>query len=497
MKKIFSSFYARLSIVFLIMLVIMGTVQMLMSVHSSIGFVKQADQKMNSDLAEAIAVEFEPLIKDSIDMGGIEHMMHYLMVMNPHIEIYLLDSSGTIMAFFAVPAEKVERETVNLKPLKKFIQAKEPLSILGDDPRNLDREKPFSVAPIRIMNSVNGYIYVILGGERYDNASSEIKKGFLMSTAARGLLVSLLFTAIIGLFLFFFMTRRLSAVRNVVIGFKEGDYDRRLPEKSDDDFGQLSKAFNQMADTIVDNMDVLKRNDDLRRELVANVSHDLRSPLASIQGYLETIMLKLDSLSPEELRHFVQISIDNVDSLGTLVAELFELSKLDAHQIQPSQEIFSVSELVQDVAIKFGPEVKEKGIDIKTNLDQNLPMAKGDIGMIERVLTNLIENAIRYSPEHGEVLIQSSRANGSVRVKIADSGPGIPEADLPHIFDRYYHGKRSGAKGKSGAGLGLAISKKILELHGSDIKVETALNSGTTFYFDLATSQNRLPAEKI
>jgi signal transduction histidine kinase len=426
-------------------------------------------------------------------MGGIEHMMHYLMVMNPHIEIYLLDSTGSIIAFFAVPDEKVQRESVHLEPLKKFIDADEPVSILGDDPRNPERLKPFSAAPIRIMNRINGYIYVILGGEQYDNASQEIKKGFLMSTAARGLLVSLLFTAIIGLVLFFFMTRRLHAVRNVVIGFKEGDYHKRLPEKSDDDFGQLSRAFNQMADTIVGNMDELKRTDDLRRELVANVSHDLRSPLASIQGYLETIMLKMESLSPEELKGFVQISLDNVNKLGRLVAELFELSKLDAHQIEPKQEIFSVSELVQDIAMKYKPEVEEKGIDIKTELDQNLPMARGDIGMIERVLTNLIENAIRYTPEHGAVLIQSRRENGSVRVKVADSGPGIPETDLPHIFDRFYHGRGGGIRGESGAGLGLAIAKKILELHGSDIKVETGPNMGTSFYFDLATLQQKLP----
>ncbi|MBD3217572.1 MAG: HAMP domain-containing protein, partial [candidate division Zixibacteria bacterium] len=273
MKKLFSSFYARLSAVFLILLLIMAGIHMLISVQSSISFVKEADQRMNTDLADAIALEFEPFIGDSLDMEGIKHMMHYLMVMNPHIEIYLLDSTGSVMAFFATPEKKVQREAVALEPIHEFIESDETTPIQGDDPRNLNRQKPFSAAPIKLTGDDEGYIYVILGGEQYDEASDEIREGFLMSTAAKGLLISLVFTAIIGLVLFFFMTRRLRRVKNGVVSFKEGDYSMRLPEKSDDDFGQLSMAFNQMADTIVGNMEEMKRTDDLRRELIGNVSH--------------------------------------------------------------------------------------------------------------------------------------------------------------------------------------------------------------------------------
>ncbi|MBD3219387.1 MAG: two-component sensor histidine kinase, partial [candidate division Zixibacteria bacterium] len=269
-----------------------------------------------------------------------------------------------------------------------------------------------------------------------------------------------------------------------------------LPEKSDDDFGQLSMAFNQMADTIVGNMEEMKRTDDLRRELIGNVSHDLRGPLASLQGYLETILIKLDSLSKDEMKRFLEISLDNANNLSSLVSELFELSKLDARQTEPSIEVFSISELAQDVVMKYKPHADEKKISIKADLDGTMPLVKGDIGMIERVLSNLLDNAVRYTPENGTVSIVPEMHDSMVRVKISDTGHGIPEEDIPHIFGRYYRGKRGISKEKQGTGLGLAIAKKMLELHCSDIKVETAEGKGTTFHFELEAVQQNIPAEK-
>lgn len=490
MSKIFSSFYARLSILFLLLLLVLGTIHILISIQSSINYVEEADQRLNTDLAGSIALEFDPFLKDSLNMAGIEHMMHYLMVMNPHIEIYLLDSTGHILAFFAEPAKKVRRERVSLGPIHGFIESDIKTPVQGDDPRNADRQKPFSAAPIKLSDGSDGFIYVILGGEQYDYATASIREDFLTSTALKGLGVSLLFTAIIGLVLIFFMTRRLRAVTEVVTEFKDGNYDRRLPEKSNDDFGQLSRAFNRMADTIVGNMDQLKKTDDLRRELIANVSHDLRSPLASIQGYLETIKIKRRDLSPEELEKYIDISLGNARDLNRMVAELFELSKLDARQIEPHMESFSVSELVQDVVMKFKPTADQKQIVINAQLGEPLPQVRGDIGMIERVLSNLMENAIKYSPERSDIEIIPVRANGSIRVAISDHGSGIAEEDLPRIFSRYFRGTRTGAKSRPGTGLGLAISKKIMELHDSDIVVESKPNSGSTFSFDLSIQSN-------
>ncbi len=486
MKKLFSSFYTRLSALFLILLLLMGSIYIAISVSSSIAFVKQADQRMNANLAKSIALEMEPLVQDSIHTSDMGHLLHHLMVINPHIEIYLLDSTGNVMAFFADPVKKVKREKVSLGPIDEFIKGDRVVSVEGDDPRDFDRQKPFSAAPIKLTNNARGFVYVILGGEQYDLASASIKEQFLTSTIAKGLVIALVFTGVLGLILFFFMTRRLRRVTGVVTGFKNGDFSTRLNDPSQDDFGQLSLAFNQMADTIVQNIHDLKRSDDLRRELVANVSHDLRTPLASIQGYLETILMKKDQFSSEEVGRYVKISLKNARYLNQLVSELFELSKLNAVHAKPVREPFSIAELVQDVILKFKSSAEAKEVEIGCRYEPGIPLVTGDIGMIERALSNLLDNAIRYAPPKARVSVELIPSEHHVRIKVTDSGPGIADEDVPNIFLPYYRGKKRTSQETQGTGLGLAITKRIIELHDSDIYVASELNKGTTFYFDLA-----------
>lgn len=486
MKGLFSSFYIRLSAIFLVLLLVMGAIYVAISVRSSIAFVQDADQRMNANLAEAIALEINPFVKDTIQTAEIEHLLHYFMVINPHVEIYLLDSSGTILAYFADQAKKVKRTGVSLQPITEYIDSHHLASVTGDDPRNLDRQKPFSASPITLKNNRQGYVYVILGGEQYDLASGAIKEQFLSSTMAKGLIVALAFTAILGLVIFFLMTKRLRTVTDVVTGFKDGNYDQRLDGNSQDDFGRLAQAFNQMADTIVRNIEELKRSDNLRRELVANVSHDIRTPLSSIQGYLETIMMKRDSISADELQRYMKISLQNARYLNNLVGELFELSKLNAIHTEPVKEPFSIAELIQDVILKFRSSADAKDIEITCSDVQGIPLVSGNIGMIERALSNLLDNAIRYAAENARISIELTPSEQHVRIAVTDSGPGIADEDVPHIFLPYYRGKKTAKRKDHGTGLGLAITKRILELHESDIHVASELDKGTTFYFDLA-----------
>jgi len=491
--KLFRTFYGKLSLVFLILLLGMGVVQIVFSVRSSIEFVEEADQRMNKTLARNIAVDIEPMLGDTMDMAGIEHMMHYLMVMNPHIEIYLLDMNGNVLTFFAEPAKKVELETVDLEPITEFIGQDGDVAVLGDDPRHSGRKKLFSAAPIRLNDSTNGFIYVILGGEQFDYASATLWDSFLLSTAAKGLALSILCTGVIGLVLFFFMTKRLRKMNETVRKFEKGDFQKRMPANSSDEFGQLSTTFNQMADKIVASIDELKRTDDLRRELVANVSHDLRSPLASVQGYLETIQLKSASLTDEQKSEYLETSLSSIHKLNRLVHELFELSKLEAHQIEPQLELLSITELVQDVAMKYRPEAERKGVRFESDLKDGLPLVRADVAMIDRVISNLVENAIHHTNDGGEIRIRPDGYNSGVRVSISDTGCGIPEKDIPHIFDRYYRARRVGERKESGTGLGLAIAKKIVELHGGSIDVQTKLGMGTTISFDLHADSSTNP----
>ena len=484
MNKFLRSLYGKISIVFLVLLLISGLIQITLAVNSSLDFVRESDQKVNQTLAQDLAKEFRPFLTDSLDYAGIEHLIHELMVMNPRVEIYLLDADGKILAFFAEPS-KIKTKSVNLGPIHKFLDGKVDFPIWGDDPRNLAVQKPFSVARVQIGQKVNGYLYIVLGGEQFDSASAMIKQSYIVRTTAINLLVTILFTAIVGLVVFGLLTKKFHAVTEVVKKFRTGDFESRIELKSDDEIGQLANAFNQMADTIVASLEELKRTDKLRRELIANVSHDLRSPLASMQGYLETILMKDATLEPEQRKKYTQVIYDNSVQLSNLVSQLFELSKLDAKQIQPKTEAFSMAELTQDVVMKFKPQAEKLKVNLETSLPKDFPMVQADIGLIERALSNLIENALHYTPKDGTVKVDLENQDDKVRIVVSDTGYGIPADELPLVFERFYRVEKSRDRTSGGTGLGLAIAKKILELHESTISVDSVVNQGTTLSFDL------------
>jgi two-component system OmpR family sensor kinase len=257
------------------------------------------------------------------------------------------------------------------------------------------------------------------------------------------------------------------------------------PRAGGDEVHRLASTFEEMADRMVLQVQKLKEVDLLRRELVANVSHDLRTPLASLQGYLDTLLLKEGVLTREEQRRFLEIASKHSMRLGRLVAELFELAKLDAQVTPLRLEPFSIAELVQDVVQKYQLRAQQGGIALTAATDpEQLPLVSGDIALIERVLENLIDNAIRHTPAGGAITIALTPEGERVRVQVSDTGVGISEEHLPHIFDRFYRAEQP-VRG-DGAGLGLAIAKRILELHGTLLEAESRVDEGTTFVFSVA-----------
>lgn len=219
----------------------------------------------------------------------------------------------------------------------------------------------------------------------------------------------------------------------------------------------------------------------MRRELVANVSHDLRTPLASIHGYIETLLMKKDSLDEETKEKYLNTTLQSTQKLKTLVDELFELSKIESRERRLNIESFSVKELAFDVVSHFKREAEEKKIEIAVDSSEHISLVKADLALIDRALQNLIGNAVKYCTEGDKINVGIREANGKIVISISDTGSGISEEDLPHLFNRFFKGKSS----KPGTGLGLAIVKGILELHDSEYKVESKLGEGTRFTFTL------------
>jgi len=479
------NFYIKLSLIFLFLLIVMAVASIAVAFRISQRHMVEVDQQVNKSLAQDMALEIEPQLKDSVGSDQVGLIIHYMMVMNPAIEIYLLNSTGTIIGFYASPGKQVELEKVNLEPVLDFIEGSRKFPIFGDDPRHPGEKKHFSAAPVSIGAEEKGYLYIILQSSLYDSAASELLEEYQLLAFRNGILITLPIVAFTGLILFFYLTQRLKTLTRSVKAFGGGDLRHRARVNSKDEVGELAESFNQMADTIVGNIDKLEEADRLRRDLVMSVSHDLRNPLASIRGYLETLTLKDDTISEEKRREYLDILLHNTTVLHHLIDNLFELSKLEGENIKPNAEVFSLSELVQDVLMKMRPEQEKQGISLEMEEPSSLFRVQGDIRMIERVLTNLLENALRYTPAGGLVRVDLKPEEGNIVTSITDNGYGIAEEDLSRIFDRFYIGDASRTHSKKGSGLGLAICRRILELHGSTINVSSVQGEGSTFSFSL------------
>jgi PAS domain S-box-containing protein len=228
----------------------------------------------------------------------------------------------------------------------------------------------------------------------------------------------------------------------------------------------------------------------LRRDLIANVSHDLRTPLAALHGYLETLLMKGESLPPEKRRSYLETAARQSEHMGTLISELFELVKLDFKGFEIHPEPVQLGELAQDVLQKFHLAAEKKGIALEADIAAGLPSVQADIGLIERALDNLIDNALRHTPSGGVVSLAVTASDGRVEIRVADTGRGIPAAEIPHIFERFYRVDKSRTTGTGGAGLGLAIVKRIIDLHGVRMEVTSAPNEGAAFSFALPATKN-------
>ncbi|MEM9822209.1 MAG: HAMP domain-containing sensor histidine kinase [Bacteroidota bacterium] len=486
-KTIDNRIFWRISFVLLLLLILLGVGYVSLTAFTAQMYLHEVNQKLHRDLAAHTVQEVKPQIKEVIDTSKIQEIMHSMMVINPSVEVYLLDTVGNIITYVA-PYKKVVREKVDLTPVRQFIANADDPIIMGDDPRNFECQKVFSAAPILENDRLNGYVYIILASEEQQSVWAALRNSYMLKLGANASFVALLGALAIGLLAIWLLTRNLRKIIATVRRFKDGDYQARIPEPEKGNLNVLSLTFNEMADQINSNIEKIQSVEKLRRELIANVSHDLRTPLAIMQGYIETMIMKENDLNHDERRRYLNIVLNSSEKLSKLIGQLFEYSKLEAREITPKKEPFLIAELAQDVVVKYEVLAKEKNIELALDAPQKVPLVFADVALVERVIQNLVDNALKFTPKGGKVSIQLSPKEDEVVVSISDTGPGIPQKDQEFIFERFHQANKIKEK-SSGAGLGLAIAKKILDIHNSTIKVISRPNEGASFVFDLPAYQ--------
>ena len=250
------------------------------------------------------------------------------------------------------------------------------------------------------------------------------------------------------------------------------------------EFSGLLAALATLQERMTRELELVRRSNVMRKELVGNVSHDLRTPLTAIRGFLETLVGHHNTLSPAERDDFLRTALRSAEALQSLIDDLFDISRFETKEFRAAKQQFSLLELAEDLSFIFGEKAGRKGVSFEKLLTHGLAPVCADPSMINRALSNLLDNAIAYTPPGGTVTLMVEKSDRGVAVEVRDTGTGIASEDLPHIFDRYY---RASTAQLGGSGLGLAIVKHILELHDGTIAVRSTLGVGSVFRVELTT----------
>jgi len=480
----------RLTLVFALLLLTASVLLGWLQVRTSTQYSQAVIQQLSGSLAEHINQSY-PLLgkdKDGLNQDSVRTLFDHLMAVNPSVEVYLLDKQGNIIGD-AAPEGHIKRHQVDLAAINAVLKGGK-FPIYGDDPRSLDDKKVFSVAPMMRDGKVDGYLYVVLLGETYNQLANSAQFDAVLKMSLLLLCLVCILGLIVGGLAFRWITRPLRELSQHVKALEAGGMAEMqamaaLPQSSQndaDELAQLRHGVIAMAGRIAEQWHSLTQQDQLRREFIANISHDLRTPLTSLHGYLESLSVMSATLTEAEKKRYLEIALAQSQKVGALAQSLFELARLEYGVVKPHKERFSLSELLQDVFQKFELPAQTHQLELLADIQPGLPLIEADVSMIERVLTNLLDNAIRHTPEKGVIAVRLWKEGEKMMVQVSDSGPGIPHELKEGLFVRPSIVNQSRIRM---GGLGLMIVRQMLQLHGGDIALVDLPQRGATFRFSL------------
>jgi signal transduction histidine kinase len=484
-----TSLYARLSLFFLIVLLLMGFFILWLADRSARQYFLEFNQELNSPIAMYMAQNANLLTDGTPNADALARLSEHVMMVNPSVEVYLLDADGRVVGHSQSVTPALQQ--VRLEPIKQFLDGRQSYPLLGDNPNDPRQTRTFSVHPLEEGNRVVGYVYAVLTGERHLSVLQAVSSSYTLKAIWITTISVLAVALLAGVVVFFMLTRRLRQLTGRVQHLQAdalAQHGRSAAVDRRDELDELAHAYESMAQRLMEQYQALEHSDSVRRELFANISHDLRTPLTTMQGYLETLQLKRGSLSEEQQQACIDVALRQSIRLNELIGELFELSRLSSGEFELCLERFSLVELAHDCIQDFQIRSIECEVDLRVEADtqSNLDVV-ADISLIQRIFENLLDNALRYTPPNGSVVISIQRVDEyNICATVSDTGVGMASDVAARVFDRHYRdGDSADALAKQHAGLGLAIVRSILDLHNSEIRVRSRRHLGTSFQFDL------------
>lgn len=441
--------------------------------------VNEVDQILHHDYAARFVPLIAPLMHPELDCNTLRPVLHQFEKQSGRFKLYILDKWGVIRCSTKDAAEQGRYKTMRLGRVLRLIVKKErAIPALLGDPRAPSTEKPFSVAEFEVMGKRPWYLVAIM--DEHDLVAD--RGGFQGVQHISRYNRALLF--ILGFILSLVVGRRLLTRKDRLrakITSLNKQLEKQRERNEQEQASSLSRQVVSMADTLVAEMRAFGIRQEDKQTFIASLSHDLKSPLSAIKGYVETLLKEGDPTPSSSYNHNLEVIASNLDHVTSLIRQILELGTFD--ELLSSKRLVEcdLNQCLSQVYRAVVPIAAERSVNLQLQIPEGKLPASGDKTLLIRALTNLVHNALKFTPPDGTVTLSAALEADKVNVRVEDTGSGILERDLPHIFGRFYRGERTRKDKNGSAGLGLYIVRRIIEAHAGTVEVEKTSELGSTF----------------
>lgn len=474
----------RLTLAFALLLLGFGALVALLGRSLAHEHEQESTQRLSHGLARHIVEHWPELTaatSSDAERAARDALLAKLMVVNPGIQVYLLDAQGRVDAYLGEPG-MVRQPQVDLAPLRRFL-ADAPLPLRGTDPMGAADGRIFSVAPLPPRSGDSrapGYLYIALDGGARDAVAGAVSLRRVWQGAALALAAATLLTLLLGSVAFARLTLPLRRLAQRMQQYRAGD-GQPQPQRQVDEVQAIAGALDDMTRRIDQQAEHERSQSAAHREVMAGVAHDLRTPLTALHGHLEALTVDRGDTG----RRHLDAALAQSNKVRRLSQQLFELAALQSADEVLHRERFQLEDLVTDTVQKFGLSRSSSAVQLEGPAPGRLEL-DGDLQLVERALTNLIDNAVRHAPDGGPVQVRVERAGLQARVLVQDGGPGLPR----DVWQRLDQGQSLrfpplARPGGGIGGLGLAIAQRVAVLHGGSLTPLPAPGGGTRLCLQL------------
>jgi two-component system OmpR family sensor kinase len=488
LRIVFKSLQARLTLSHLIVLIVclllvgLATLVLLRGYQRDLTFKRLADRGGLAAQLTVVALRRGASFEDAVE--NLAQQMNRADA--PAIFIYLLDSEGYVIAGSNDRLKGQRFEQLDIRSMLP------PAKKTRNERRLITGERLLYVAePVRVPvgEGPPAATYILILGQVYRPV--RLALGDLLPRLMWAGVIALALSIAVAALVAYSVARPLDRIARAAEEIASGNYEQQLDISSPIEVARLATSFNSMARQVQSTLQS-------QQDLVANVSHELKTPLTSIQGFSQALVDGTAGDEPSRQRAATIIH-EEAGRMRRLVDELLDLARLEARQVTLAREPVDVGELVRANVTRFAPQAEQMGVQLEAEISPFLPTVVGDADRLEQVFGNLIDNALKHAQNasgDGRVMLRAEQQDHLVICSVADNGPGIPPEELPRIFERFYQVDKSRARRGSGAGLGLAIVREIVQAHGGRIRAESVEGLGTRFTIELPKQADKILARE-